>query len=179
MKLLDILNENQGSGLDAILVAGLDNRSGSAYKSVSEQLSLLKRGFGENKRVQAFAYDTSSSTVINVLKNNPNIHVFTFSAGCRMSDEIANSGYADISKLYIIEPKASKINIREIGNVAPASNYFVGPGMGRGEGIGSGASSSNSNSHFGALESVGKIIASRDSSPVSNTQLPGRKKRAL
>lgn len=142
---------------DAVLVGGLDNRAGD--KSIDVQVDLLKKGLGGNKNVKGFRYNTPSSSIVTFLKSNRGIPVYLFSAGCRMSDEIANAMGSDKNKLYIIEPfaagKITKNKVRNaVGMGVPPSNVFVGNSIGRGKGIVDGASPSGSSSHWGALTSV-------------------------
>lgn len=142
---------------DAILVGGLDNRAGD--KDIDTQVELLKMGLGQNKKVKGFRFNTPVTTVINFIKNNRNAPVYLFSAGCRMSDDIADSMGSKKNKLFIIEPYAAgqitKANVRRaVSGGVPPSNVFVGNSIGRGKGIVDGASPSGSSSHWGALTTV-------------------------
>ena len=145
---------------DAILVGGLDNRPNDL--DINSQVSLFKQGFGSNKNVKGFRFNTPTSTIIDVIKSNSGVPVYLFSAGCRKSDEIANAMGKYKDRLYIIEPYAAgsetKYNVRKaVSSGVPSSNVFVGGSVGRGQGIVSGASSSKSSSHWNALKTVGSM----------------------
>jgi peptidoglycan hydrolase-like protein with peptidoglycan-binding domain len=145
---------------DAILVGGLDNRSGDL--NIDSQVSLLKQGIGTEKNVKGFRFNTPSSTIIDFINKNPGIPIYLFSAGCRKSNEISNVLGQNKNNLFIIEPYAAgsetKNNVRNaVNNGVPASNVFVGNSVGRGQGIVIGASSSKSDSHWNALKTVGSM----------------------
>lgn len=153
-------SKEQSSEYGAILVGGLDNRTGDL--NIDSQVSLLKQGLGTNKNVKGFRYNTLTSTIINFINQNPGIPIYLFSAGCRKANEISNVLGKNKNLLYIIEPYAAgsetKRNVRSaVNNGVPASNVFVGKSVGRGQGIVSGASSSKSNSHWNALKTVGSM----------------------
>ena len=154
------MEDDSGTGVDAVLVGGLDYRS-SDYP-ISQQVDILKKGFGTNKNVKGFRYNTSTSEILNFLSKNPKVPIFLFSAGCTKAKELSNSSNVDKSKLFIIEPFASSEKTKNIvqaavNNGVPASNVYVGGSSGRGSGVVSGASSSNSSSHWGALSKVGSM----------------------
>ena len=153
-------SKEPSSEYGAILVGGLDNRTGDL--NIDSQVSLLKQGLGTNKNVKGFRYNTPTSTIINFINQNPGIPIYLFSAGCRKANEISNVLGKNKNLLYIIEPYAAgsetKRNVRSaVNNGVPASNVFVGKSVGRGQGIVSGASSSQSNSHWNALKTVGSM----------------------
>lgn len=155
-----ISSKESSSEYEAILVGGLDNRTGDL--NIDSQVSLLKQGLGTNKDVKGFRYNTPTSTIINFINQNPGIPIYLFSAGCRKANEISNVLGRNKNLLYIIEPYAAgsetKGNVRSaVNNGVPSSNVFVGKSVGRGQGIVSGASSSQSNSHWNALKTVGSM----------------------
>lgn len=155
-----ISSKESASEYGAILVGGLDNRTGDL--NIDSQVSLLKQGLGTNKDVKGFRYNTPTSTIINFINQNPGIPIYLFSAGCRKANEISNVLGRNKNLLYIIEPYAAgsetKGNVRSaVNNGVPSSNVFVGKSVGRGQGIVSGASSSQSNSHWNALKTVGSM----------------------
>jgi len=163
------INENT---VDAILVGGLDYRS-SDYP-ISQQVEILKKGFGSDKKIKGFRYNTSTSTILDFLNKNPMVPIFLFSAGCTKALELSNSNNVDKSKLYIIEPFAASSKTKQIvqsavSNGVPSSNVFVGGSSGRGKGVVSGASNSQSDSHWGALTKVGSIKSGVSSSTKSVT----------
>jgi hypothetical protein len=154
----DSETKTQSTGsYDAILVGGLDYRSGDY--PIDQQVQKLKKNYSGN--VKGFRYNTETSTILNFLKSNTNVSVFLFSAGCDKAKDIAESGYVDLNKIYIIEPYAVKGNSSVSGavdNGVPASHVFVGGSKATGKGVVSGAVSSQSSSHWGALEGIGKLI---------------------
>lgn len=156
---MGLITESEGS-YDAVLVGGLDYRSSD--QPIDQQVDLLKKGLGGDKRVKGFRYNTSTSEVLNFMGGNPGIPVFLFSAGCTKAYDLSKSPNVDKDKLYIIEPYAVSETTKSIVNSAvsngvPASNVFVGGSQGRGKGIVDGASDSKSSSHFGALTTVGSM----------------------
>jgi len=158
-QVMGLIIESEGS-YDAVLVGGLDYRSSD--QPIDQQVELVKKGLGGDKRVKGFRYNASTSEVLNFMGGNPGIPVFLFSAGCTKAYDLSKSPNVDKDKLYIIEPYAVSETTKSIVNSAvsngvPASNVFVGGSQGRGKGIVDGASDSNSSSHFGALTTVGSM----------------------
>jgi len=158
-QVMGLIIESEGS-YDAVLVGGLDYRSSD--QPIDQQVELVKKGLGGDKRVKGFRYNASTSEVLNFMGGNPGIPVFLFSAGCTKAYDLSKSPNVDKDKLYIIEPYAvsetTKSIVRSaVSNGVPASNVFVGGSQGRGKGIVDGASDSNSSSHFGALTTVGSM----------------------
>lgn len=177
------LNES-GTGIqsidkvDAVLIGGLDYRSGDY--PISQQVEILKKGFGGDKKVKGFRYNTSTSTILDFLSKNPKVPVFLFSAGCTKASELSKSGYVDKSKIYVIEPFAASSRTKQIvqsavSNGVPSSNIFVGGSTGRGKGIVSGASDSQSSSHWGALSKVGSmksgVVSSKENINTDNEKI--------
>jgi hypothetical protein len=158
-QVMGLIIESEDS-YDAVLVGGLDYRSSD--QPIEQQVELVKKGLGGDKRVKGFRYNASTSEVLNFMGGNPGIPVFLFSAGCTKAYDLSKSPNVDKDKLYIIEPYAVSETTKSIVNSAvsngvPASNVFVGGSQGRGKGIVDGASDSKSSSHFGALTTVGSI----------------------
>jgi hypothetical protein len=158
-QVMGLIIESEGS-YDAVLVGGLDYRSSD--QPIDQQVELVKKGLGGDKRVKGFRYNASTSEVLNFMGGNPGIPVFLFSAGCTKAYDLSKSPNVDKDKLYIIEPYAVSETTKSIVNSAvsngvPASNVFVGGSQGRGKGIVDGASDSKSSSHFGALTTVGSM----------------------
>jgi hypothetical protein len=176
IKFLDLLLEDGESGYDAVLVGGLDYRSGDY--DINQQVNLLKKGLGTGKKVKGFRYNTSVNTILSFLKEYPKIPVFLFSAGCTRAYSLSQSNDVDVNKLYIIEPYAvssrtTKIVKDAVSNGVPATNVFVGSSSGRGKGIVSGASSSESSSHWGALSTVaGKVGTGKTVNKVVSKKKP-------
>jgi hypothetical protein len=158
-QVMGLITESEGS-YDAVLVGGLDYRSSD--QPIDQQIDLVKKGLGGDKRVKGFRYNTSTSEVLNFMGGNPGIPVFLFSAGCTKAYDLSKSPNVDKDKLYIIEPYAvsetTKSIVRNaVSNGVPETNVFVGSSQGRGQGIVDGASDSKSSSHFGALTTVGSM----------------------
>ena len=168
------LRESINDSVDAVLVGGLDYRP-SDYP-ISQQVEILKRGLGSNKNVKGFRYNTSTSEILNFLSQNPKVPIFLFSAGARKAEELSNSNYVDLNKLFIIEPFAASSGTKSIvraavSNGVPASNVFVGGSSGRGQGVVDGASSSQSDSHWGALTNVGKMKSGVSTSSITSSPI--------
>lgn len=159
----DTSRVKDNSEYDAVLIGGLDYRPGD-YK-IDAQVGLFKSGFGEDKNVKGFPYNTDISIIKDFISQNPNIPVFMFSAGASKSASISKDPNVDVKNIYIIEPygasqKTTMIVNNAVSNGVPAENVFVGNTSGRGQGIVQGASSSNSSSHWGSLKNVGQIVSS-------------------
>jgi len=158
-QVMGLITESDDS-YDAVLVGGLDYRSSD--QPIDQQIELVKKGLGGDKKVKGFRYNASISEVLNFMGGSPGIPVFLFSAGCTKAYDLSKSPNVDKDKLYIIEPYAvsetTKSIVRSaVSNGVPASNVFVGGSQGRGKGIVDGASDSKSSSHFGALTTVGSM----------------------
>lgn len=155
-----VLKQEIKDDWDAVFVGGLDYRSGDL--SLSDQLQLLKNGFGKEKRVKAYRYNEDTSVILNFLKEYPKTPVFLFSASCDKSSDLADSLYVDPKLLFIIEPYATSSNVRKIVSSAvleggvPRNNVFFGNGQSRGEGIVVGATYTGGADHWGALTFVGR-----------------------
>lgn len=171
-----LIYEETSNGFDAVLVGGLDYRSGDY--PISQQIELLKKGLGSDKKIKGFRFNTPSSDIVNFISQNPNVAVFLFSAGATKASDIASSGLVDPNKIFVIEPYAKSPKTRSIVSSAvsqgvPAKNIFVGGNQSRGMGIVNGSSDSQSNSHWGALESVGSMSKGVDTTTSTfEKQLP-------
>jgi hypothetical protein len=158
-KVMGLINEGDDDQWDAVLVGGLDNRSGD-YK-INDQVELLKKGLGQDKKVKGFRYNTPTSEIKSFLDKNPNVSVYLFSAGCNKAGEISKLNKINKNKVYIIEPYGKSKNVTSIVNFAvnngiPSSNVYSGSGSARGEGITSNSSKTKNVSHWGSLEFVGQ-----------------------
>jgi hypothetical protein len=150
-----------GGKYDAVLIGGLDDRENDL--NINAQLKLFKKGYGE-KRVKEFRYNTPTDKILEFLKQNPNIPVYMFSAGCEKALDLAKSKNVDKQKLFIIEPYSASTNtknliIKAVEAGVPAKNVFVGKGAYRGQGTVSGESSAGGADHWSALSSVGKMTS--------------------
>lgn len=155
MKYIKIYEEVTASTYDAVLIGGLDYRPGDY--TIDQQVNLLKKTYGSNKKIKGFRYKESASSILEFLSKNPKIDVYMFSAGCAKAEEIAKSPHVNLKKVFIIEPYALSANTKRIVSAAvnkgvPAKNVYVGPTSGRGKGIVNGASDSKSNTHWDALK---------------------------
>jgi hypothetical protein len=153
---------NTAGGFAAVLVGGLNYRSGD--KSTSTQAQMLKTALGVTN-VKSFDWDASTESILSFLSANPKTPVFLFSAGCKKAGPLSASNNVDINKLYIIEPyyepggETAKSVKTAVNNGVPSKNVFVGTNASRGSGIVSGTSSSNGSDHWDALVSVGRMFA--------------------
>lgn len=173
-QVMGLITESEGS-YDAVLVGGLDYRSSDF--PIDQQVEMVKKGFGTDKNIKGFRYNTPTSEVLNFMSQNPGIPVFLFSAGCTKAYDLSKSPNVDKNKLYIIEPYAvsetTKSIVRSaVSNGVPSSNVFVGGSKGRGQGIVDGSSSSNSSTHFGALTTVGSMKSGTGPTNIDKTEQP-------
>lgn len=152
---------NKGDTVDAVLIGGLDYRAGD-YK-IDKQVELFKQGYGANKNVKGFTYNTPTATITNFLKSQPNATVVMFSAGCSKAEAVSLVPGINKNKIYIVECYATSAGTTAIVKAAvkngvPASNVYVGPTTDRGNGVVPGASSSGAPTHWDALKIVGGKI---------------------
>jgi hypothetical protein len=152
---------NTAGGFAAILVGGLNYRSGD--KSTSTQAQMLKNALGVTN-VKSFDWDASTESILSFLSANPKTPVFLFSAGCKKAEALSKSNDVDINKLYIIEPfyepggETARSVKAAVSNGVPSKNVFVGTNASRGSGIVSGTASSNAKDHWDALVTVGRMF---------------------
>jgi len=152
---------NTAGGFAAILVGGLNYRSGD--KSTSTQAQMLKNALGVTN-VKSFDWDASTESILSFLSANPKTPVFLFSAGCKKAGALSASNNVDVKKLYIIEPfyeagrETEKSVKTAVSNGVPSKNVFVGTNASRGSGIVSGTASSNAKDHWDALVTVGRMF---------------------
>ena len=143
--------------IDVIFVGGLD---GAGYKSLNEQVTIFKNGFGKDKSIMAFRYNDSSSEIINAITKNKSAKVVLFSAGCRHAVQILKRKSIDPNRIWMIEPYAPnpKLSAAIEGSDIPKTNIYVGTTQSRGKGIAAGVLSSKSPGHWASLENVAKQI---------------------
>ncbi len=156
-QVMGLIIESEGS-YDAVLVGGLDYRSSD--QPIDQQVDMVKKGFGSNKNIKGFRYNTPTSEVLSFMSQNPGIPVFLFSAGCTKASDLSKSSNVDKDKLYIIEPYAVSARTKRVVQSAvslgvPAKNVIVGPNAARGKGVVEGATDSGGVSHWGALKKYG------------------------
>ena len=173
-QVMGLITESEGS-YDAVLVGGLDYRSSDF--PIEQQVDMVKKGFGSDKNIKGFRYNTPTSEVLSFMSQNPGIPVFLFSAGCTKASDLSKSSNVDKNKLYIIEPYAVSNTTKSIvksavDNGVPSSNVFVGGSQGRGHGVIDGASSSNSSTHFGALTTVGSMKSGTGPTNIERPEQP-------
>lgn len=152
---------NTTGGFAAVLVGGLNYRSGD--KSTSTQAQMLKSALGV-MNVKSFDWDASTESILSFLSEHPRTPVFLFSAGCKKAGPLSASNNVDINKLYIIEPfyepggETARSVKTAVSNGVPSKNVFVGTNASRGNGIVSGTASSNAKDHWDALVTVGRMF---------------------
>jgi hypothetical protein len=150
------------SEFKAVLVGGLDNRSGDL--KIDQQEELFKQGFG-NVKIKSFVYGATVANITTFLSENPKLPVFLFSKGCERAESLSKSNLVDNNNLFIIEPWVESANSKKIidnaiKNGVPASNVYVGPGAARGTGIVGASKTPSGIDHWGALKYVGSQKAS-------------------
>jgi hypothetical protein len=147
------------SGVDVILMGGLDYRSGD--KTISQQVESLKNATG-NKNIIGFRYNAPYEVKLAIQKNK-DAYVVLFSAGCNYSSEMA-SVIKNKNKLFIVEPYASSTKVKQsvrdaVSQGVPSRNVITGPNAARGLGIVKNSTSTpNGTGHWGALEYVANFI---------------------
>lgn len=153
--------KNEGTGVDVILMGGLDYRKGDL--NISQQVESLKTNL-PGKNVIGFRY-TQLNDVLNAIKENPNASVVLFSAGGSYASTISKD-MTDKSKLYIVEPYAASSNTAKsvqtaVSNGTPAKNVMVASNnTKRGGGVVPGATTTPSGlGHWDALKYIGKLIS--------------------
>jgi len=157
-----ILKNRPTGFFDAVLIGGLDYRNGDL--SIDQQVQKLSTSLGM-QNVKGFRYNAQTSDILSFLKDNPNIPVYMFSAGCVKAKDISSSQYVNKSKIYIVEPYAKSERTKQIvqsavSNGVPSKNVFAGPNKSRGDDVVNGASFSNARTHWDALGRVGLITKS-------------------
>lgn len=162
----DEIRAENSSDFDAMLVGGLDYRSGDL--DIGRQEKLFKEGFGLTTNVKAFRYNTSTKNIKEFLSKNPKIPIFLFSAGCAKTLDLASDPNVDKKTLFVIEPYGVSQPTRTLIEKAireglPAENVYVGSYPGVGSTI-SGNTSKNPKgiggslgSHWGALKYVAEL----------------------
>lgn len=155
------------SEFDAILIGGLDYRSGDL--NIGRQEKLFKDGFGLTTSVKAFRYTALIKTVKEFLVQNPKTPIFLFSAGCSKTLDLARDPNVDKKTLFVIEPFATDVNTKNLIEKAiaeglPAENVYVGSYPGVGSTIKGNTSKNPSSlskhplgSHWGSLEYVASL----------------------
>ncbi len=145
--------------LDAVFVGGLDYRNGDL--NLTQQTNLLRDGYGIDKRIKSFRFNQNTNEIISLLKENPDIDIFLFSKSNEKAYDIAKSGYANLKKIYIIQPYGASSNTIYIVNQAvklgvPNNNVFVGTSKSTGLDIVPNATPSGSD-HWKSLTFVGNL----------------------
>lgn len=144
--------ENE-TDLDAIFVAGL-----ITVVPFDKQVNTFKAGIGENARIRSFQNTDNTSDITAVLKENPRILIFLFSAGCGKVLQLIDNPDVDKTKLFCIEPWTADAPSRTrietaISKGMPAKNVFVGNATSRGSNVAGDTSKvPNSIGHLDALK---------------------------
>ena len=173
------------SQFDAILVGGMDYRSGDL--NITQQEALFKKGFGLNTNVKAYRYTTLTKTIKEFLVQNPKTPIFLFSAGCSQTLDLSRDPNVDKNTLFVIEPfgvSAPTKNLIEtaIAEGLSAENVYVGSYPGVGSNI-KGNTSKNPagiggdlGAHWGSLEYVASLKSNlaqtRNTTPTPTTTTP-------
>jgi hypothetical protein len=148
-----------------VLIGGLDNRKGDL--SISQQKELVLNGFSNKVEITAFRYNDPKSA-LNYIKENPDVKVILFSAGCSQSLKVATilkDAGKNLSNLYILEPyhsggTTSKAVQSAVNLGVPSKNVLVGSYKATGKGIVENARSTPKckPNHWCSLTEIAKII---------------------
>jgi peptidoglycan hydrolase-like protein with peptidoglycan-binding domain len=152
--LMGLIIEQKNDVDTVIFISGLLDRG----EGFDQQVNRVKQSSG-SKKVIAFKYNDSDTTIKRAIDENPNCAVVMFSAGANKSLIVTNT-LKDKSKAFVIEPVCGNRSTKQaVSNGMPAKNVFVGNSCANGKGIVPGTSSSDASGHFAALNSViGKIF---------------------
>lgn len=152
-------DKSEDSGVDIILMGGLDYRSGDL--EIPEQVEMLKKN-NPNKKIVGHRYNEPSK-VEKSISENPNATLVLFSAGCSYASKFA-SLIKNKDRLFIVEPYASsektKNSVKDaVSKGVPSSNVVVGPNKDRGKDVVDGAKKTPSGvSHWGSLKYVSELV---------------------
>lgn len=147
---------------DGILVGGLDYRKGD--KSIGEQELIFKEGFGMDKKVKSFSYNTDVSLIKKFLIQNPKVPIFLFSAGSKFVLKLVEDVNVDKKLLFVIHPFTQSEDINQLVLEAVRrglleENIYVGSYSGVGSNLKLNTTKTpNSISHIDALRYVGRNL---------------------
>lgn len=129
-------NEND-TDVDVIFVSGITTEI-----SFNSQVNAFKESYTPNSIIKSFTSEASNlPSIKEVLKSNPRIPIFLFSAGCQRITGLIDDPNLDKTKVFLIEPYTINTLGRQnmesaIDNGVPSKNVFVGPVSARGSNIG-------------------------------------------
>jgi hypothetical protein len=122
--------------VDVIFVSGLVSAI-----SFNSQVNAFKDAYTSDAIIKSFTFETSNLPAIKeVLKLNPKIPIFLFSAGCQRITGLIDNPNLDKAKVFLIEPytvnTVGRRNIESaIDSGVPSKNVYVGPTSDRGKNI--------------------------------------------
>jgi hypothetical protein len=122
--------------VDVIFVSGLVSAI-----SFNSQVNAFKDAYTSDAIIKSFTFETSNLPAIKeVLKLNPKIPIFLFSAGCQRITGLIDNPNLDKAKVFLIEPytvnTVGRRNMESaIDSGVPSKNVYVGPTSDRGKNI--------------------------------------------
>lgn len=122
--------------VDVIFVSGLTDAI-----SFENQVNAFKESYTPNAIIKSFRHEASNLPAIKeVLKSNPKIPIFLFSAGCQRITGLIDDPNLDKTKVFLIEPFTVETLGRQnmesaIDKGVPSKNLFVGPVSSRGSNV--------------------------------------------
>lgn len=124
------------TNVDVIFVAGITDNI-----PFENQVNAFKESYTPNAIIKSFRYEASNLPAIReVLKLNPKIPIFLFSAGCQRITGLIDDPNLDKTKVFLIEPYTVYTTGRQnmesaIDKGVPSKNLFVGPVPDRGSNV--------------------------------------------
>lgn len=124
------------TNVDVIFVAGITDNI-----PFENQVNAFKESYTPNAIIKSFRYEASNLPAIReVLKLNPKIPIFLFSAGCQRITGLIDDSNLDKTKVFLIEPYTVYTTGRQnmesaIDKGVPSKNLFVGPVPDRGSNV--------------------------------------------
>jgi hypothetical protein len=124
------------TNVDVIFVSGLVSAI-----SFNSQVNAFKNAYTPNAIIKSFTFETTNLPAIKqVLKLNPKIPIFLFSAGCQRITGLIDDPNLDKTKVFLVEPytvdTVGRRNMESaIDNGVPSKNLYVGPDSTRGSNV--------------------------------------------
>jgi hypothetical protein len=122
--------------VDVIFVSGLIDDI-----SFNSQVSAFKDSYIPSVVIKSFTFESSNLPAIReVLKLNPKIPIFLFSAGCQRITGLIDDPNLDKTKVFLIEPYTVETTGRRnmesaIDKGVPSKNLYAGPVSSRGSNV--------------------------------------------
>jgi hypothetical protein len=122
--------------VDVIFVSGI-----TSAISFTSQVNAFKESYTPNAIIKSFRHEASNLPAIReVLKLNPKIPVFLFSAGCQRITGLIDDPNLDKTKVFLIEPYTVETTGRRnmesaIDKGVPSKNLYAGPTSDRGKNV--------------------------------------------